>query len=238
MVSVKNESSLIYKLRLLIPMCFKACPFYITVFFFISMSHGLIMVFNTIATQHFFDVISLAISESYVSIIFAIVALGLILIIQQLLNGFLNFMGWHMELKVNKKMIYNFHKKVSSLKPIDFENIDELDKINKAANGARNTMEVGGTILMLTTFYFPYFLFMAFYLFTIEPLLITVLILIFLPNFFTQFVRAKVFTKLEDESAPVRRKMDYYASCITDKEVRQWGAYFYFRDLLKLSINT
>jgi ATP-binding cassette subfamily B protein len=147
-------------------------------------------------------------------------------------------MGWHMELKVNKIMIYNFHKRVAALNPIDFEDTVELDNINKAANGAGNTMEVGGTILMLTTFYIPYFLFMSFYLISIKPILIIVMLLIFLPNFFTQYVRAVIFTKLEDESAPIRRKMDYYAACIVDKEVRQWGAFSYFRDLLKSSIET
>ena len=224
---MKNKSPMLHKLRLLIQMCFKACPFYITAFFFISVSHGLIMVFNTMTTQYFFDVISTAINDSYTNVILAIVALGFILIVQQLLNGILNFMGWHMELKVNKKMMYNFHTKVASFKPIDFENVAELDKINKAANGAGNTMEVGGTILMLTTFYIPYFLFMSLYL---------VLIMVFLPNFFTQFVRTKIFSQLEDESALVRRKVDYYASCMTDKEMRQWGTYSYFRDLLKSSI--
>jgi hypothetical protein len=80
---MKNKSSLLHKLTLLIPMCFNACPFYITAFFFISMSHGLVMVFNTMATQHFFDVISEAIGNSYTNVVIAIVSLGMILITQQ-----------------------------------------------------------------------------------------------------------------------------------------------------------
>lgn len=234
---MKKFYSLSYDLKLLIPMCFKACPAYITIFFFISISHGLSMVFNTMAAQYFFEAISTAVSNSYTNVTIAIIIFAAVLIVQQLLNGFLNFMGWHMELKVNKKMIYEFHKKIANLKPIEFENTVELDKINKAANGARNMMEVGGTILMLMSFYIPYFLFMLFYLIKIKPMLVVILIFVFLPNFFTQYVRAKIFVKLEDESAPIRRRINYYTGCIADKEVRQWGTYSYFRNLLESNIN-
>lgn len=235
---MKSRISLFRKLRVLVGMCFKACPLYITIFILVSVSHGLIMVCNTMFTQFFFDIISTNVKKNSTYVIYAIVALGVVLVIQQMLNGILNFMGWHMELKVNRNMIFNFHEKIALYSPIDFENTVELDKINRAANGARNTMEVGGTILMLITFYVPYFLFMSFYLFKLKPVLIIVMLVVFLPNYFTQYVRTRVFSDLEDESAPIRRKVDYYADCITGKEIRQWGTYYYFRNLLKSSIAT
>lgn len=224
-------------LKLLIVMCIKTCPAYTMAFFFVSMSYGLMLVLGTKVSQYFFDIIAAAHSKSYAEIIISIIVFGLTLIIQQILNGFLNFMGWHMEIKVNKKMLYAFHNRAALLKPVLFESATELDRINKASRGAKNTMEVCGTILMLITFYVPYFLFMSIHLFLIKPVLMCIMIFIFLPNLFTQYVHTKIFSDLENKSAPIRRKIQYYQKCVTQKEVRHCGSYFYFRNLLKENID-
>lgn len=62
-------------------------------------------------------------------------------------------------------------------------------------------------------------------------------------DYFTQMVRTKVYSKLEDESAPIRKKNSYFESCIVGrdsfKETRILGAYSYskklYNDTLKLA---
>ena len=55
---------------------------------------------------------------------------------------------------------------------------------------------------------------MAFYLFSLKPILAISIVIIFIPTAFTQIIRTKVFAKLEDKSAPVRREYDYYENVL------------------------
>ena len=88
--------------------------------------------------------------------------------------------------------------------------------------------------LLVVSVYVPYFGCMAWYLFTLKPVLAAAVPIVFLPTALTQILRTKVFAKLEDKSAPVRREYDYYEGCMvgrgTFKETRQLGAYGYFRE--------
>ena len=114
-----------------------------------------------------------------------------------------------------------------------------LDDINKALKGEQESIYFTNTILMLLTFYLPYFLFMALYLWRCKPLLVISLLLVFLPTLLTQLLRTKLFAKAEDASAPVRRELEYAESCIAGreffKETRTLGAFGYFRDLFQSS---
>ena len=76
---------------------------------------------------------------------------------------------------------------------------------------------------------------MAMYLMNINPILIILLALAFIPTLLAHVFRTKVFAKAEDKAAPVRRKFDYYELCLTGreyfKETRILGASSYFRQL-------
>lgn len=59
--------------------------------------------------------------------------------------------------------------------------------------------------------------------------------MVFIPTAASQLIRAKVFAKSEDKSAPVRREYDYYESCIAGreyyKETRLLGGFAFFNNL-------
>lgn len=221
----------------LAPSVFKAAPIAFTLYGVLSMLHGVTWGLETMFQQRFFDTATqLANGQSYFKN--AIIALLLLVVVNitcQILNGAANFMPEIMLSKINGKLSIGIHEKIAKLSPIDFENTERLDDINKAENGKGNAVWfvfIFGTIL---SFYIPYFIFMGWYLFSLKPILAISIILVFIPTAATQIVRTKVFTKIEDESAPIRRKYDYFESCITSreyfKETRLLGGFQFFKTL-------
>lgn len=134
------------------------------------------------------------------------------------------------------------HEKINRMAPICFEDTHILDDINKALQGKKEAVLFTGNLLNTFTFYLPYFVIMSIYLFRVKPVLIVSLVLVFVPVFLTQILRMKVFAKAEDKSAPIRRKVDYYESCMSGreyfKETRILGAFPYFRKLYADSLAT
>lgn len=170
----------------------------------------------------------------------AVLALGLLFVIkmlEQIVNGFDGFMAEVCHSKAVGKLSHKINIKMSKLDPICFENTEFLNDIEKSYVGVRFARKYINTIMSLLTFYIPYFVFIGVYLFKLKPSLVIVLLLVFLPVLFTQLVRIKVFAKLEDESAPLRRKGKYYENCLAGreyiKETRSLGECPYFVNLLK-----
>ncbi|MDT8717344.1 ABC transporter ATP-binding protein [Clostridium sp. 19966] len=236
MVSKSDNFSFYKILKKIIPMIFKACPLYSAFFFFIAMLQGISYVVNTIMTQKFFDSITNAAKGSSTnSIIIVTIGLGASLIINQILNGIYNFIPDDLSYRVNSYIGSKINEKAGRLDPIMFEDTSSLDHINKAHQGLMNSMFMFIILSSIVTFYIPYFLTMALYLYTLKPILAISLVIIFIPVAFTQFIRTKLFTNLSEEAAPIRREFEYYEKCIVDKEyykeTRFLGAYEYFKDL-------
>lgn len=200
---------------------------------FHGLSHGLV----TFAFQRFFDAISNVIAgESTLGILYgSLIFLGIIVISKEVLNGIHNFMADVLLKKLSGQLQWRIHAKASKLEPLAFEDGDFLDDINKAKEGASGSLVmtlIGSTLVM---FYIPYFLFLAIFLYLLKPILITTFLLVFLPVVVTQYIRGAIFTKLEDEAAPLRREFEYYERCLVHreyfKETRTLGAFGFFRSL-------
>ena len=121
--------------------------------------------------------------------------------------------------------------------PEKFEDTQMLDFLNKAKQGKSNSIWFVLSIFLVFTYYLPYYAVMSVYFSSVRPVLSVSLLLVFLPTVFTQFLRAKLYVKLEDNTAPVRREVDYYEKCITSqeylKETRNLGAFAVFYDLYR-----
>jgi len=169
--------------------------------------------------------------------ILALLLLFTIQIVQQIINGIDNFIGETYDPKVSGKLSHIINMKMARLDPISFENPEILDDINKSYNGIRFAINFINTITDVMTFYVPSFIFTGLYLFTLKPILAVSLLLVFFPVLLTQLIRVKVFSKLEDDSTPLRRKTKYYEDCLTGreyiKETRILGASPYFIKLFK-----
>lgn len=223
--------------RRLLPMVFFATPVLFLVFNGLGIMHGLTMGLITFVIQLFFDSIQQGVEGATATstIIWLAVATGAVVIGNEVINGLINFSGNTMAKKGIGHLTRRIHEKAARIEPIEYEHPERLDDINKAQEGMFNSYHILVMGLGILTIYLPYFLFMAVYLYFLKPILALSLVLIFVPVMINQWIKSTVFTKLEDQSAPLRREFEYYEQCISGrewfKETRILGAFSYFKDL-------
>ncbi|MCK4257867.1 MAG: ABC transporter ATP-binding protein [Halanaerobiales bacterium] len=239
----KKELSLYRIFKKILPLTYSASPVYLITTFVVGILHGFSHGFTTLMTQKLFDSISnvLGTNVALRSVFVALFFLAFALVLNQLLNGFHNVMSEDLANRIMRNMGSALHKKASKLETLLFEDTSNLDDINKAKEGVMNSTFFLFILFTLLTYYIPYILIMGVYLYSLKPILAISLLIIFIPVALTQFLRVKVFSKLADESAPLRREYEYYEKCIVDKEffkeTRMLGANSYFRDLYYKTIN-
>lgn len=204
--------------------------------------HGASWGLTVFARQWFFDAVTGA-STGTRTVGFAIwmlVIYGFVTTAQQALNGVSNFIisRWFERFAAQMKAL--LARKAGRVNAVMFEDPKLLDSVNKAQEGAENS---AGAIFIpagIFTFYLPYFIVLTSYLYTRKPLLALSVVLVFIPVALTQFIRAKVFTDLEEKLAPVRRKYEYFEKSIADrdffKETRLLGNYRFLKKLFNGSL--
>ncbi len=224
-------------LKRLIPIVIKEAPLLFAVFVVCSVSLGLFWAANTMFMQRFFDsATAMAENPDLLSgAVQALIVFAAISCMNQIINFGNNLVTQAYVGKVTGRLSLKIHKKISLLSPINFEDTQTLDCINKAEQGKNNAVWFVITFFIIICYYIPYFIFISMYLFTLKPILALSMFIVFIPTVITQFVRTRVFSKLEDESTPIRRKNLYFETCITGreyfKETRILGAYSYFKKL-------
>ncbi|MBU5310664.1 ABC transporter ATP-binding protein/permease [Tissierella carlieri] len=228
--------------RKVFPQIVSVSPRLVTFNYILFAFNGVSIAASTFGMQVLFDkVADLSNDKGTIkSAIFALLFLFSIKVFEQITNGLANFIAETYDPKVRGQLTSTVNLKMNKLDPICFENNEILDHINKSYSGIDFAINLINTIMDVMLFYFPYFLFMGTYLFLLKPVLVVSLLVVFLPVMFTQFIRVKVFSKLEDKSAPLRRKGEYYENCLSGrkyvKETRILGACPYFMELLKQTL--
>ncbi len=242
--SEKKSIGIFKALQKLVPVIIKAAPVLVGVTTFVSIMHGISWGIETMMQQKFFDAATLLVSgeSPFSKVLMALLMLGGANVLCQVLNGIGNFLPDVMGQKITGALSLSIHKKMAKLSPVIFEDTDKLDDINKAEQGKNNAVWFVFIFVTIFTFYLPYFLFMGWYLFSLKPILATSIILAFIPTAVVQIIRTKVFAKLEDKSAPIRREYDYYESCMVSreyfKETRLLGGFSYFKKLYLDALDT
>lgn len=219
----------------LAPSVVRAAPVMFFSSILLSILHGVSHGLDTVIQQYFFDEAVLLSSgnTTWTKVLLGLAMMGGVNILTQVLNGVSNYIPNIQMRKVNGRLSIGIHRKMARLSPVVFESTEKLDDINKAEQGKNNSMWFVTIFCTIFTFYLPYFLFMGWYLFTLKPILVLSIVLVFIPTAATQLIRTKVFANLEDKSAPIRREQDYCESCIvgreTFKETRLLGGFSYFK---------
>jgi ATP-binding cassette subfamily B protein len=232
-----KKVNVIAAFKILFPKLIRLSPVLLTLCCVISIFHGLFWGIQTMFQQRFFDrATEFASGDAALgAVIIALVWLGSANITCQLLNGVGNFIPNILFGICDGKLSKEIHQKIARIAPVMFEDTDRLDDINKANQGKNNATFFVFIFLTIFTFYIPYFIFMGWYMFTLKPSLAWAIIIVFIPTALTQLIRSKVFSKLEDKSAPVRRQFDYYESCMVGreyfKETRLLGGFNFFKKL-------
>lgn len=233
----KDKFYALYIMQQMLPKFYRTDPVLCIWCFIFSAFHGVSFGVITLLQQRFFDNAAKLVTKEVTFRIAIISLLFMCLgyVISQSLNGVANFLPNNLSEKVRGRISVEIHEKLSRISPVLFEDTKKLDFINKAEEGKNCVVWFVLNFLSIFLFYIPYFIFMAWYLFSLRPILVFSLLFVFIPTLINQGVRVKIFAKVEDQSAPVRRQMDYYEECIVTrqyfKETRLLGAFGYFKNL-------
>jgi ATP-binding cassette subfamily B protein len=234
----KSTNAFIAFLRI-IPSLFKLAPILFILSILTSILHGVAYGATVIFNQKFFDSAALfAEKQQEVSVvIYALISLGLIQILKQILNGISNYIPIILKGVINRELTYKLNDKLGKIPPICFEDTKFLDAVNKAIKGKGEVVWTVATFIFIIAFYLPYFIFMSAYLLKLKPILVISILLVFIPILLTQIIRTKIFARLEDITAPLRRENNYYENCIVGreylKETRLLGGFDFFIGLYK-----
>lgn len=232
----KGMLQLIKVLKKLIPYIFKGAPVMFIYMQIITVIYSLLWVAIVPANRKMFDSVMLGIEGKigYNEIVNSIIIVFVILIARHFFNGLNAYNSMMHYFKIKGYLNYHINKKAKLIDPINFEDPSCLDNINKAKKGCDNASYLVFCLFSIGTFYIPELIFYGIYFYSLKPILVLALFLIFIPMILTQFLRTNVYMKLEDDIAPVRREFEYYQKCICDreyfKETRNLGAYKFFKN--------
>ena len=222
----------------LMPLYFKSSPKAVIANIFAHILTGLMVTAVVVVTQNFFDRVVLAASGElgFVDLIPPLLVLAAITLGQQIIEFvdiFLFYGVIHLLNAGELRML--MHNKLQRVNPVLFEDTRFLDDINKAREGIDETSRICYNLICMVTGSFVYLLSLGIYLFQLHPWLLFILLLSFVPAMLSLIIRARVFTNLEEESAPLRREYEYYQRTLTDraffKETRILGAFKFFHKL-------
>ncbi|MGI6239479.1 MAG: ABC transporter ATP-binding protein [Christensenellales bacterium] len=236
-MSNQKNISLPRMLRKLMPLVLRYERGYAVFNLLLGIAHSLAWGVVVFTRQWFFDsVMDAAAGTRALSFAFwMLLVFGLNTILQQALNGASNFFVGRWLEKLGARMNEYLAKKAARVDPALYENAELLDDINKAREGAGISSYLVFLTLSTFTFYLPYILVVAAYLYIRKPILALSVVLVFIPVALTQFIRTKVFADLEDAIAPVRRKHEYFEKAVADrefyKETRILGNYRFLKRL-------
>lgn len=237
----KTNNSFLKVIKRLYSMAFKACPIRIGCYILVVFLNGFSSVAITYFTQRFFDEVEKAVYLKVItaSVLITVTSFIIIILLRHVLNGIDNYLGDTLHGWLGGYYREKLHEKVDKIDPIMFENQEFLDNTNKAIEGVGvegSTYTLVAVTVVLAS-YVPYAIFMGIYLYTLQPILSIAILMIFIPVLVSQILRTKLFVKVEDESAQIRREKTYYEQCICHrenfKETRLLGAYNYFINLYK-----
>ncbi|MCL2057877.1 MAG: ABC transporter ATP-binding protein/permease [Oscillospiraceae bacterium] len=202
----------------------------------VGVVHGVSHALEMFVNRYLFDAVTAAAGGGALDGLLApVLAFGILYVSKTFLNGLHNFLYHPWEQKSIGAIRVALSEKCGQIDPIDFENPELLDDINKAKEGVMNAFVLPANLVTLFTFYVPFFIVSAAFLFTLKPLLLLIMLAMFVPAVLMLVVRTKLYSKLEERSAPIRRKYEYFESAICGKEsfkeTRLFGAFAFFKKL-------
>ncbi len=136
----------------------------------------------------------------------------------QVLNGIGNFIGQHIfNLRAVNTLTKEFHTQVSRLPLYDFEQETTLERIEKAKQGIQGIVQLLRAVISIAMFNLPYLIFMAVYLYRLDPILIFSLLLIFLPLLGSQLLKRSTYRQMTEAKTPYEREYRHYSDCIIER---------------------
>ncbi|MEI6287702.1 MAG: ABC transporter ATP-binding protein [Bacillota bacterium] len=214
-----------------------ATPQTLMLFLTISLVHGFEQVLEIYGMQLVFDAVAgFASGKLMIGKVWLFIGIfGAIALLLQLTDAARWLVQGHLYRRTGCLLQSLIHKKIAIFELVKFEMSDTFDRIQKAVRGSQEAPSACRGVLEIATYYLPFFLFAAGYLFLIKPLLAIALLLIFIPVFVGEVVRANAAYALVGETANLQRRFAHYEDCVAAREylreTRTRGAYGFFSSL-------
>ena len=171
----------------------------------------------------------------------SIILLGLVYISRDLFDGAGFFISSVLGGRNNGVINRWMHEKIAHIDPVLLEDTNIQDDFNKAGSGAGATQDALMAVMTLITFNGSYFFIMGFYLFSIKPIFLVLIAIVFIPTLIGQLLKTSIVSKNEDRVAPERRANSFFQDAICGigyfKETRSLGAFWYFLKGFKESLS-
>jgi len=160
-------------------------------------------------------------------IITAFLGLGVVILLQDILNGVVNYiLTWQM-MKVQKGYMASFFRKVDRLGAAQMQDPEILDILSSVRNGRDTSIQFMLHAELLVSYYLFYFIFLMAYLCRMHWLLALAVVATYIPSVLTYRLKHRISLKNEENMANYRRQRDAYCGYVTDwkffKETRFWG---------------
>lgn len=208
---------------------FKTCPFLMFEEILACIGHGSSFVLVMYVTQKFFDDIVKAIDSNgtFVDVLCGALLLGGSVILNQIINGLENWLFDVLYEKLKGYAILNLYNKTYKIGAEEFESPSFLDELKKAREGSEQFIFPLFPIIGTMTFYMSYFVGVGWYVYHIYPILVYAILIVFIPSFIGQYIKSQLYSKLADDTANYKRKVDYFEQCMCGRE--------YFKETILLS---
>jgi ABC-type multidrug transport system, ATPase and permease components len=219
-----------------------ACPRVFVLEYFWSVVNGLALAATPIVLEQIFRIILESETERFPFAALAgwMLALLAVYLTSEASAGLSEYYGEVYSDISAKALFGNVNKKAGRLAAIEYEKPELLNRLEKAYPGAFRVRDVVHVIMDILTAYLPYFILYGIYLYHAHPVLPPMLVLIFLPILGSQLLKGKLYARLEDKTAVLRRQKQYYAACMSDKEyakeTRIHGLRGFFRERYRKAV--
>lgn len=199
---------------------FSAAPGMFVGIYFLLGVQGILTSIPILCMQVFFDEVTVfAAGEcSYARLLGALAAVLLVKGLLQVISGMGDYFYEYHELLCACKLGFRTNEKAYVQPGIFFEKKEELDNLEKVYQGAGSVRKLVDMALMLLLNYLPSFLVLGWYLYRAKPLLVLIMLLLFLPAFFSYKAKKQNYRKLVDQTAPIQRKIEAYCGYMGGRE--------------------
>ncbi len=243
MMKITSKSGWFSALKHLLPIFIKASPVLFLVVCIIGVTNSAFFVLDTFVMRGLIDGAT-DLAENHVAVqqvVWYVVVFGIVKLLQQVINGASNYFAEYWDNSMGGKLQILINKKCSSVEPILYEKVEFLDDLEKSSEGMQNCVSLVSVSLIILTNSIPYIIFISLFLFSVKPIFVIAVLLIFIPLLINHLFTSKLYTKLEDNVAPLRRELNYYETCICDKncykDTRMLGIYSFFKNLFTRTLS-
>ena len=189
---------------------------------------------GVIVSQRLFDEITSYATINTERVMWLLFFMAIVLISQQLLYIVSRLMKSEISYANTGKLMIDLEKKLSRIPAVHFEDEEFLVNVKRTKDCIEyETLgRLAATCLGVFSYYGVFLLSIGLYLFLLNPLLVLIILLAFVPAFFGQWTQVKYFSAVDKQNAQKRRQYEYYQQAIVGKrffkETRMLGGYSYF----------